>query len=632
MSFISKSSIQEVNERLDAIAVVQDYVRLEKKGGRWWGKCPFHGGGQEKTPSFKVDPDFKTYHCFGCSKGGGIINFVMEMDKLAFPEAVKNLARKFGIELVYEDGTGEESEKNTRQEELLELYRRTLITFQHFLLKKSEGSPALHYILSRGITEQMVERFRLGFAPQDKNFLYNFLKGKGYSEDFLDKSGLFSSRYKALPLFSGRLMFPITDRQGRVVAFGGRALPGALQSDGKEPPKYINSPEIEIYKKSQTLFAMDLALPQIRQTKTVYIAEGYLDVIALHQAGITNAVAPLGTAFTGEQVKLLGRWAENAVLAFDSDEAGQTAAFKAILTCRKNGLSCAVVWPEQAVKAEPAIFSGQNTGGLPKNGSQLKDPADILQKFGPQALNKIAKYYITDFEYLIFRGRSLFDVSMPDGKNRALAFLFPYLETLGSEIEKDSCIVVAADAFGVDRDAVHSDYAKHESARHTGKFPRQEVQGKPPEAMQNEPVRMNGELFPLIVVSVNPSLYPEFRKALEIKEVEDPFAKELFVALEECFVNDENSFDDLLTRIKSGPLRDFIISRGASPEFKGAPRRLMEDGINEIKKKRLRRRLAEIGVQLRNCERKIAGGAVNTDELLAEKMALDLQIRKLTEG
>jgi DNA primase len=254
----------------------------------------------------------------------------------------------------------------------------------------------------------------------------------------------------------------------------------------------------------------------------------------------------------------------------------------------------------------------------------LKDPADILQKFGQEILKNITKYCIIDFEYLIFRSRSLNDVLTPEGKNRALALLFPYFEALESEIERDSCIEAAANAFGVDRNAVRSDYLR----RHTRDVSQQEVPGKPPD-LQNRQIRMNGELFPLIVVSVNPNLYPEFRKALEIREVEDPAARELFVALEECFVNDESSIDDLLARIKSESLRSFIADRGTSPEFGSGqdPRRLMEDGIKSIRKTKLVRRLNEISAQLRNCER--GTDSVNLDELLAEKMMIDSQIRKL---
>jgi DNA primase len=621
MALISKSTIQEVNSRLDAIAVVGDYVRLEKKSGRWWGRCPFHSAGQEKTPSFKVDPDIKMYHCFGCGKGGSVISFVMEMDKLTYPEAVKNIARKLGIEIVYEEGSAGEVEQDSRKEELFELYRRTTITFQHFLKEKPEGQNALRYIQERGISEEMIERFKLGFAPSERDFLYKFLKQKGYSEDFLDKSGLFSARYRAIPMFSGRLMFPISDRQGRIIAFGGRALPGVLQSDGKEPPKYINSPETEIYKKGQTLYAIDLAIPQIRESKTAYIAEGYMDVIALHQAGVTNATAPLGTAFTDEQAGLLRRWAEKAVLIFDTDKAGEKAAYKAVITCRKNGLSCEFVHTEEALKKETEEADI----------SLFKDPADILKKFGPQILKKIMNCTINDFEYLISRGRSQYGQA-GGGKNRAAAFLFPYLEALDSEIERDDRIALTADAFLLEPGAVRKDYSKWK-----GGHRRQEVQEAQSDASQ-QPVRMNAELFLLTVVAVNMTLYPEFRAALEIKEIDDPAAKELFIAMEECFIHEESGIDSLLARIKGEPLKNFIASRGASQEFKGGPgrdpHRLMEDGINEIRKKKLRKRLLEIGAEMRISERNSAANGDDTtgadiDELLAEKKFIDSQMRKL---
>jgi len=627
VSRIAQSSIQEVLNRTDAIAVVEDHVRLEKRGGRYWGRCPFHAGGQEKTPSFTVDPDQKLYYCFGCRKGGGIIDFVMEMDKTGYPETIKNLARKFGVELVYEGGgeeDGDWKEEQSRKEQLYELYRRTALTFSHFLREKPEGKPALDYLLSRGISLEMIDRFRLGYSPADRDWLYRFLQGKGYSAEFLDGSGLFSANYRGMAFFTNRLMFPIADRQGQVAAFGGRslpgahALPGAVHSDGRErapdrePPKYINTREIEIYKKGQILYALDLALPEIRRSKTVYLAEGYMDVIALHQAGVTNAVAPCGTAFTDEQAKLLRRWAETAVLVFDSDEAGQQAAIKGIITCRKNGLACSLIKPDESV-----------------DGAALKDPAEILQKFGAETLNKSMKCVILDFGYLMARGKALYDSATPQGKTQALTILFPYFEALGSQAERDDCIQRAADEMRVEKNAVLNDY---ERWRHTGADAQKP---NPEEAVHTDTtIRMNDELFLLTVVSINTHLYPEFRAAIEMREIEDRTAKELFVALEECFRNEESGSDALMSHIASPVLRNFIIERGISPEFRGDskrdPRKLMEDGIRRIKEKKLRRRLSEIGAELRLRERN-AGGEAGDDfqDLILEKMHIDAEIRTL---
>jgi DNA primase len=655
MSLISKATIQEVNDKLDAVAIVDEYVRLEKKGGRYWGCCPFHN---EKTPSFTVDPDKKMYHCFGCGQGGGIIKFIMEMDKLSFPEAIETLAKKMGIEIIRENGGGAipESGQNIRREELAELYRRVTVTFHHFLMEKPEGSAAKRYIMSRGIDQEMIDRFRLGFAPADRGWLFNFLSGKGYSPSFLAASGLFSDKYPRSSFFSNRLMFPIADRQGKTVAFGGRILEGDKPPAGsasQTAPKYINSRESDIYKKGQTLFAIDLALPAIRQTKEVYLAEGYMDVISLHQAGITNAVAPLGTAFTDDQAKLLRRWAEKINLVFDSDNAGQTAAVKAIITCRRNGLAGGVVIPAEGGAGAPGgvLVAGANgidggTGekapGAGPDLSNLKDPADILLYLGPEALQKRMKCIINDFEYLVSRSKAQYDVSGSEGKGMAVAFLFPYIEALDSDVSRDACIASVADAFGSDRAAVLNDYNR----RHTGEksYPSRGSPGgtgSRERVPQNEvsqtdkPVRMNDELILLTVVLVNFHLYPKFRNAISIKEIEDPAAKELFIAMEECYIHEESGIDDLLSRISSQALRNYVVEKGTAGEFSGTPRQrqeqleqLIKDGIRKVKQKRLRLRLSEIIAELHNLEHDPNGFRKDSrlEELIVEKMHIDAEL------
>jgi DNA primase len=412
-------------------------------------------------------------------------------------------------------------------------------------------------------------------------------------------------------------MFPITDRQGRVVAFGGRAMPGPVQNDGKEPPKYINSPETDIYKKGQTLYAIEHAKEAMRQTKTACLAEGYMDVIALHQAGVRNAVAPLGTAFTDEQAVWLRRWVDKAVLIFDNDEAGLKAAYKAIITCRKNGLSCALVDRDNALKTET---------GAP-DPSKFKDPAEILQKFGGQILNKVLNYTIKDIEYLISLGISQF--KLEGGVNRAAEFLFPYIDCLGSEVEREDSITRLADIIRIDSNAVHKDFYKwkKDGSQRSGKPEEKNGQAAP------LAIRRNAELVLLTVVAVNMELYPDFRAKLEIKEIDDAAAKELFIALEECFKYGESGIDSLLSRIKDEALKKFILSNGDSPEFKEGgsfnSRKFMEDGINSfIKVKRLKKRSVEIGAALRNSERS-SGDLIELDELLEEKMKIDAQIKEL---
>jgi DNA primase len=626
MAFIAKASIQEVLDKIDALAVVGDYVRLQNRGGRYLGLCPFHN---EKTPSFSVNPDKKLYYCFGCHKGGTVLNFLMEMDKLSFPEAVETLARRFAVPLVYENSGPLDEEAAKKSGELFELCRRCAGTFRHILLEKEEGKAARDYLLSRGVSVEMIEKFRLGYAPRDRRWLHRFLLGKGYSAPFLASSGLFSPKYPEISFFSGRLIFPIADRQGRITAFGGRILPGAAGDGKEEGPKYLNSRESDFFKKGQTLFAVDLAQGEIKKTREAILAEGYMDVIALHQAGLGNAVAPLGTSFTDEQAKLLRRWAERVRLFLDADEAGQAAVEKAILTCRRNGLEALVARPP---------------GEKPAPGEAVpKDPAEILQKFGPEALQRAVKSCILDFDYLINRGRKRLDRPGPGGKAEAVAFLFPYAETLDSEVSRETCLASLADAFGVDRGAVLGDYRRFERSRkHETRFESGDPGGNRRGegfSQKSRPIRLNDELFLLVAVSVNQALYPGFRAALSIKEIEDPAAKELFVALEECFIHDETGMDALLPRISSEELRNFLVERGSSREFSANPERIVPDGIRKLKRRRLERRLEAIVARMRVLSAGAGGLAApsggpeedGVEELLAEKMNIDAELRRLKE-
>jgi DNA primase len=609
MSRITEETIQEIQRRADAVTIIGEYVRLEKKGGRYWGLCPFHN---EKTPSFSVDPDKNFFYCFGCHKGGGIISFVMELEKLSYPETLELLAKKLNIPVIYEAGSPdpEETNRTKQREDLAELYRRVAISFHHILTATEAGKKALTYVRERGVSDEMIRKFRLGYAPSDRQWLFNFLQKKGYSEEFLSKSGLFSRQNTRISFFADRLMFPISDKKGQTVAFGGRLL----QGDG---PKYLNSAESDLYKKRETLYAIELALPQIRQSEEVHICEGYMDVIALHQAGIGTAVAPLGTAFTDEQARLLRQWAKTAYLVFDNDPAGQAATIKGILTCRRNGLTC-------------RIISMEKTG---EKGIIFKDPADILKEDGPGALQKYVKCFINDFDYLVGRARALFDITHTEGLAQAVAFFFPYLETLDSEVSRDGCMGSIADTFGIDRTAVLRDfetYSKKSAADKQRSLDRLEQQ-KPAEIRSKAPIRMNDELFLLMTIISNRNLYPRLRSSLSIEEVEDPRAKELFIALEECYRNEIQDVDGLLNQIQDDELRNFVLEKTSSKAFSQNPEQLVLDGIKRIREKRLERRRAEIILKLRSARTGGLQSEQQIEELLSEKVHIDAELRRLKE-
>jgi len=361
-----------------------------------------------------------------------------------------------------------------------------------------------------------------------------------------------------------------------------------------------------------------MAKPAMRQTKTVYIVEGYMDVIAMHQAGVTNTVAPLGTAFTDEQAQWLSRWAEKAVLIFDNDEAGQKAAYSAIITCRKNGLLCFIADIQNGLKNEiesPEI-------GL------FKDVAEILQKFGSNILKNILKFVINDFEYLINRGKIQFIAVNGDFKGAA-EFMFPYLEALDSEVDRADSITRIADIIKIEKSAVQKDYTEWKT-RVGGNRKTEDSQSSQVSAEETKiQIKRCVELSLLTNVAVNMEFYKEFRSALEIKEIEDRAAKEIFIALEECFTHDENGIDSLLSRIKDEGLRNYVAECGTTGEYGGnSARKFMEDGLTEIKIKKNKKRISEINAQMREIERTQKDVEL-IDELLEEKRTVDLIIRKL---
>ena len=321
---IPEEKLQEITEDIDVIAVVGQYVTLQKQGRKYIGLCPFHN---EKTPSFNVDPEKKFYYCFGCQKGGTIFNFLMEIEKLSFPEAAKRLAQKSGVTL---DLKGGEEVFNDKWLSLRELYSRVSGSFHYLLGEKPEAAEGRAYLEERLVSPAMIDRFELGWAPKERYWLFNFLRKKNYSPEFLKESRLFSEKNPKASFFWNRIIIPIRSSSGQVIGFGGRTM-------GGEGPKYINSPESRFFKKRKNLYGLDQAISGIRKTGEFILTEGFFDVIAFFQAGIERAVAPLGTAFTEEQAKVIRRYAAKGVIVFDGDEAGIRATSKAIQLCEEGG-------------------------------------------------------------------------------------------------------------------------------------------------------------------------------------------------------------------------------------------------------------------------------------------------------
>ncbi len=307
---ISPETIDQIRLASDITEIVREYVPTMKKAGRnWKGLCPFH---HEKTPSFMVSPEKGIFHCFGCHAGGDVYKFVMLIDGLSWVEAVKKLAQRAGITI---KETREETIKRSEKQKLYDILEQASLFYNRCLTELAEASAARNYLKERGITEETIEKFRIGFAPQ--GHLLAAAEKKGTTFEQMSLAGLFikTERGKKFEYMGGRIVFPIFDTQGRIVAFGGRTLKD-------EQPKYLNTPETTIYSKSAHLYGLHQALPSLRTQKKAVILEGYMDVVVTHQGGVPFTVATLGTALTPQHTHLLNRYAENIVLLFDSDNAG----------------------------------------------------------------------------------------------------------------------------------------------------------------------------------------------------------------------------------------------------------------------------------------------------------------------
>ena len=588
MPHIKNSSITELTERIDMKAIVENYVKLERRGGKWWGCCPFHG---EATPSFNIDTEKKVYYCFGCGKGGSVINFVMEIEKLNFPEAIEFIAKKVGFRLQYDEG-GKYEKANDDKKEILDLYSKVVSLFHSVLILYPQGEEALNYLKNRGITKETIEKFQLGFAPKERNWLYNFLIKKSYTPQFLAKTGLFSSKYNNIAFFSNRIMFPIFDRYGTPIAFGGRRF------SGEEGPKYLNTKDMEQYKKGNSLFAFSLAMKGIREKKSVILCEGYMDVISYHQAGITNAVAPLGTALTEEQVRTLKNLTDNFYLSFDSDEAGQKATYKAILMIRQFG-------------GEVRVISIQ--GG--------KDPSEVLEKEGCDALSLLVKNAIIDEEYLLHLASGKFS----GDKIQAIFFLFPYIRALVSTVYREEVVRRLSVFFHVTEDSVLSDYTRYLEG---GEYKENKTVKK---SMNNMGILMKtAEMRLLLAVVVNRELFMQLRSEVRLEDFEDIVAKQLYIALEECFREGKESYDDLIGKCENPELQKLIIQVINTDEFsKENSENILEDGIKLISLNRLKKRRRYVVNRLHVLSLDNVTDDREVQDLLMEKKELDGQISNI---
>lgn len=574
----------------DLVSVVNDYTHMEKKGSAWWGCCPFH---HEKTASFHIEEGKNLYYCFGCHAGGDIVKFYMEMEKVSYVDSIVALAKRFNIEVVYEDGSYVPEQRDNTKELYIDLYNRTASMFHYLLTETPQGKPALEYITKRGLTMDTIHKFKLGYSPADRRWLKNFLVSKNFSNEFLAKSGLFSAKYPDITIFAGRLMFPIFDKNGEAVAMGGRILEG-------EGPKYINSPEMPHYKKRETLYAYNFAKKAIRERKQVILCEGYMDAIAYHQCGIDYAVAPLGTAFTDGQLKMLAPFVTTVLLSFDSDGAGQAATYKAILLCRSLDLSVKII---------------QLKGG--------KDPAEIMINFGADTLTNYVENAILDNDFLLSKLVEKYPKKTPEDKIKAALEFFPYVDSLSSDIQKDSTLEQFAQAFNTKLEAVKKDFINREQARS-----RIDSIKKADGAPVIQDIKLNAELRTILAVISNLEHINLLHEQLTVNDFEDPLARKLFIILEECYREQEYSISGILNHCAEEEVQRMITKVIASREFEENNLQYVHESIRAIKRNSLERQRDRLMLQIRDF-RVVTPDDQNTlTQFLAEKMDIDKKLQE----
>lgn len=414
MPWYSEEQIEEVRSRSDIVSVIGRYVRLKRAGSGYTGLCPFHN---EKTPSFHVNPARQMYKCFGCGVGGNVLTFVMEYENLTFPEAMEMLAQEAGIELPKQELTAQQKQQESLRQTLLEINKKAA-RYYFALLKSPRGKPGYDYLTGRGLSDETILHFGLGYAGQGGGELYQYMKKEGYSDSVLKETGLFKMDERgAYDKFWNRVMFPIMDANNRVIGFGGRVM-------GDAKPKYLNSPETKIFDKSRNLFGLNYAKRGKRSN--MILCEGYMDVIALHQAGFTNAVASLGTAFTGQQANLIRRYTDEVLLTYDSDGAGIKAAMRAIPMLRRSGITGKVIHMEP-----------------------YKDPDEFIKNLGAEEFEKRMEEAQNSFFFEIEVIKKNYSMSDPEQKTKFIHEIARKLLVFEDKIQRDNYLEAVAARYNI---------------------------------------------------------------------------------------------------------------------------------------------------------------------------------------
>ena len=483
--------IEEVRSKNDIVEVISSYVKLQKKGSNHWGLCPFHS---EKSPSFSVHAGKQMYHCFGCGESGNVYTFIMKYENYSFPEAVKMLAERGGVQLPELEYTEEMRRKETRRARLLEANKEAA-KFFYYQLRSPHGAVGYQYLKKRELSDETIHRFGLGYAGKNGGELVAYLRQKGFEDELIKEAGLagFSERNGLSSQFWNRVMYPIQDGNNRVIGFGGRVM-----GDGE--PKYLNSPETPIFDKRRNLYGLNFA--RTARSGNMIICEGYMDVISMHQAGFRQAVASLGTAFTPEQATLLGRYTDTVLLAYDSDGAGVKAALRGIGILREAGLTAKVI------DMRPA-----------------KDPDEFMKSFGREAFEERIRQAENSFFFEIRMLQEQFDMSDPEAKTKFHREIASRLCRFTEELERDNYLQAVAEKYFIGIENLRKLVAGY--AAQTGLVKPAE-RPKPGTRQKNSPEEggKRAQRMLLTWITDEPAVYDKVRKYISAEDfTEDLYRK-----------------------------------------------------------------------------------------------------------
>lgn len=500
--YYSDELVEEVRQRNDIVDIISGYVNLKKKGGNYFGLCPFHN---EKSASFSVSPGKQMYYCFGCGAGGNVFTFIMNYENYTFAEAIKLLADRAGIALPEIEDSKEAREKENRRKTLLQINKEAA-TYFYYQLRAPQGRVGLDYLKGRQLSDETMNRFGLGYSNKTSNDLCQYLRHKGYPDELIRESGVavFNEKYGMSDKFWNRVMFPIQNVNHRVIGFGGRVM-------GEGEPKYLNSPETPVFDKSRNLYGLNFA--RTARQDNIILCEGYMDVIAMHQAGFTQAVASLGTAFTSGQANLLRRYTENVILSYDSDGAGVKAALRAIGILKEAGLTGKVL------NLEP-----------------YKDPDEFMKNLGREEFAKRLLQAENTFFFELRMMQKQYDLSDPEAKTKFYNEIAKKLCGFSEEVERENYTEAVAEKYNISMESLKklvTGYAAKMGMAAEVIRPKQPVQQKNTPKEQQE----NVQKLLLTWLVEEPHLYKKIKKYITplsfTNELYRQVAQELFPKLEE---------------------------------------------------------------------------------------------------